>query len=75
MELDSVELLAKLCLTLLAPLIIGKLLRSHERVAGWVKDRKTELGLLSNGALITIVWIKISVSADKLYVIDARSDC
>jgi len=66
-ELDSMQLLTKLMLTLLVPLIVGKLLQLVPGVADWVKKWKKQLGLLNNGSLICIVWIKISQSSDKLY--------
>lgn len=60
-NLDAVELLVKLLITILLPLIIGKaLLEFVPAVQRFVKEHKTLMKLLNNGSLVSIVWQSIS---------------
>jgi len=65
-SIDPLPLLMKLCATILVPLVIGKSIReSSEAIQGFVKTHKVKLGLLNNGCLIIVAWMKLSQSADK----------
>ena len=60
-SLDPVSLLVKLVMTILVPLIIGKILReSSQWIRNQVTKHKVALGLLNNGSLICIVWQTLS---------------
>ena len=60
-QLDAVSLLVKLVITVLVPLLLGKLAREVvPKAQPWVKRHKTALSLLSNGSLICTVWQTIS---------------
>jgi solute carrier family 10 (sodium/bile acid cotransporter), member 7 len=63
-QLSAVDLLYKLCLSILVPLAAGKLLRPHVRI--WVDSHRGLIGLISNIALISIPWMKFSQSSDRL---------
>lgn len=62
-SLDPVDMLIKLVLTILVPLLIGKALRE---AFAWVRTQvdkhKVALGLLNNGSLICIVWQTLSAA-------------
>jgi len=65
-SIDPAPLLLKLVCTILVPLCIGKLVQeSSETVRFFVKGHKVQLGLMNNGSLILIAWMKLSLSADK----------
>lgn len=60
-NLDAVALLTKLVITILVPLVIGKvLLELIPAVQRFVKEHKTLMKLLNNGSLVSIVWQSIS---------------
>eukprot|EP00903_Cladosiphon_okamuranus_P008764 g8396.t1 len=66
-KIDAVELLVKLIITVLVPLVIGKVIR--ETVAGakpWVKRFKVRLSLTSSAMLIMVVWQTLSRAQDNL---------
>lgn len=66
-RLDAVDLLTRLLLTVLMPLVVGKAIRAlHESIRQWVKRNKTYLGLTSNAALALIVWMNLSASRENL---------
>lgn len=62
-NLKSADMLIKLVMTILVPLIIGKILRE---ISSWVRDMvnkyKTALGLINNSSLICIVWQTLSAA-------------
>lgn len=64
--LDPVELLWKLTLTILLPLLIGKALRYFTRVVAFVKAWKLQLKFVSSGLLIMVPWMSISAAAGLL---------
>jgi len=63
-ELSAADLLAKLCLSILLPLAVGKYLRRF--VAGWVNAHRARLSFSSNVALISVPWMKFSQSSERL---------
>lgn len=63
-ELSAVDLLLKLCYSILLPLAVGRYLQRF--VAAWAQRHRTHLVLVSNAALITIPWMKFSESAERL---------
>jgi sodium/bile acid cotransporter 7 len=63
-ELSARDLLLKLCLSILLPLVAGKLLRHFVR--DWVDRNRSRIGLVSNLALISVPWMKFSQSSDRL---------
>lgn len=65
-SLDPLDLLWKLCLSILLPLIIGKLLRHFPRVVSTVSGHKASLRYISAVLLISVPWLIISKSSDKL---------
>ena len=66
-EIDAADLLMKMALTILVPLIVGKVIReSSQTVQELVKAHKVALGLISNANLIYIVWQNLSTSRDTL---------
>ena len=66
-EIDAADLLMKMALTVLVPLIVGKAIReSSQRIQEFVKAHKVALGLISNANLICIVWQNLSTSRDTL---------
>jgi sodium/bile acid cotransporter 7 len=70
-KLDPLDLLWKLLLTILLPLLIGKSLRYFARVQSFVKAHKMKLKLFSSALLILVPWISISANADLLASVDA----
>jgi sodium/bile acid cotransporter 7 len=64
--LNPLDLLWKLALTILLPLLVGKSLRYFTRVCDFVKKHKMKLKLLSSALLISVPWITMSVSSAKL---------
>ncbi|MDP7741326.1 MAG: bile acid:sodium symporter [Lentisphaeria bacterium] len=68
-ELSATNLLFKLCLVVLVPLMVGKALRS--RCSGWVDSRRGTLSMISNLALILIPWMEFSYSGKRLMGLDA----
>ena len=63
-ELSGVDLLVKLCLTILVPLAAGRYLRRF--LASWADRNKSRLTLVRNAALISIPWMKFSESSARL---------
>lgn len=56
-NVDPADLLVKLVITILVPLLVGKALRElFPAVRRFVTAHKVGLGLLNNGSLICIVW-------------------
>jgi solute carrier family 10 (sodium/bile acid cotransporter), member 7 len=61
--INAADLLVKLAVTILAPLIAGKILRElFAPIRRFVAAHKVGLGLLNNGSLIFIVWQTLSSS-------------
>ena len=62
-NLKPADMLIKLVMTILLPLLIGKALRE---ISSWIRNMvtkyKTALGLLNNGSLICIVWQTLSAA-------------
>ena len=72
--IDAMPLLANLMLTLLLPLIIGKCVRElSPTVRSRVKQHKTFLSTFSSICLITVPWMKLSMSQATLVALDAGS--
>lgn len=63
-SLSAQSLLVKLCLTILLPLVVGRLLRV--RLGSWADAHRPTLTLVSNLALISVPWMKFSQSSDRL---------
>jgi sodium/bile acid cotransporter 7 len=63
-ELSGGQLLLDLCLSILLPLALGRLLQSF--LAGWIGRHRAHITMASNLALISIPWMKFSQSAEKL---------
>lgn len=63
-ELSAWDLLLKLCLSILLPLLVGRWLRQY--LAGWVDANRSTITSFSNLALISIPWMKFSESSDRL---------
>lgn len=62
-HIDPASLLVKLVVTILAPLAVGKAVRSlWAAAAAFVGRHKLALSLLSNGSLICIVWQTLSAA-------------
>ena len=65
--IDAANLLIKLCITILAPLVLGKLVRDLVRpVEAAMKVHKKKMSMLNNGCLATVVWLTISRSASAI---------
>lgn len=68
-SIDAVKLLLQLLLTILVPLVIGKLLQDFcEPVRTFVRAHKTTFSLISNGSLVFIVWQTISRAQVRHYL-------
>lgn len=66
-SLDPENLLIKLVMTILVPLIVGKILReSSTWVRKQVANHKVALGLLNNSSLICIVWQTLSSAQEEV---------
>ena len=63
-ELSAADLLRKLCLMILVPLVLGKGLR--RLVEEWADRRRAGLTMFSSAALITVPWMKFSESSETL---------
>jgi solute carrier family 10 (sodium/bile acid cotransporter), member 7 len=63
-ELSAGDLLVKLSLSILLPLVVGKLLR--RRLGCWADAHGEGLGLVSNMALATVPWLTFSNSSQRL---------
>ena len=63
-ELSGGGLLIDLCLSILLPLSIGRLLQQF--LGGWIGRHRAQITMVSNLALISIPWMKFSQSADRL---------
>ena len=72
--IDAMPLLVNLMLTLLLPLVIGKCVRElSPTVRSRVKQHKTFLSTFSSLCLITVPWMKLSISQATLVALDAGS--
>jgi sodium/bile acid cotransporter 7 len=65
-EIDPIELLWKLALSILLPLLAGKALRRFKRVENFTKSNKLRLKLFSSFLLIAVPWMSISAASDLL---------
>ncbi len=63
-ELSGGELFMDLCLSILLPLALGRLLQPF--LAEWIGRNRARITMASNLALISIPWMKFSQSADRL---------
>lgn len=70
-ELSAGDLFAKLCLSILLPLGIGKYLRRF--AVDWLDAQRARLSLASNAALISIPWMKFSESSGQLAEVEPVS--
>ena len=70
-ELSAGDLFAKLCLSMLLPLGIGKYLRRF--AVAWIDAQRARLSLASNAALISIPWMKFSESSGQLAEVEPVS--
>lgn len=68
-DLSAQGLLVKLCLTILVPLMAGRLLRL--RLGDWADARRSSITVVSNLALISVPWMKFSQSSDRLAAVAA----
>ncbi|CAK0786867.1 hypothetical protein CVIRNUC_010081 [Coccomyxa viridis] len=67
-HLDSAGLLINLVVTVLAPSIVGKVIRELIPPVGkWVSSNRVTMGLLNNGTLIIIVWIQLCSAHRKIF--------
>ena len=60
-ELDVVAMITKLVMIVLAPLLVGKCVRSLPGVADWVGAHKWALKVVSVYALVALPWMKVSI--------------
>jgi len=67
-QIDPLDLLWKLALSILLPLLIGKSLQYFTKVNQFVKKYKLKLKLLSSALLILIPWISISTATPLLKI-------
>eukprot|EP01023_Acetabularia_acetabulum_P047811 TRINITY_DN5041_c0_g1_i1.p1 TRINITY_DN5041_c0_g1~~TRINITY_DN5041_c0_g1_i1.p1 ORF type:complete len:380 (-),score=40.07 TRINITY_DN5041_c0_g1_i1:102-1241(-) len=66
-SVDAVALLIKLFLTILMPLVVGKIVRhSSEKILTFGKAHKVELSMINNGSLVMVVWQTISQSQESI---------
>ncbi len=63
-ELSALDLLAKLCLTILLPLSAGRYLRRFAEE--WIDRHRAHIAATSNLALISVPWMKFSESSQAL---------
>ena len=70
-ELSAGDLFAKLCLSILLPLGVGKYLRRF--AVDWINAQRSRLTLASNAALISIPWMKFSESSGQLAQVEPMS--
>lgn len=70
-ELSAWDMLVKLCLSILLPLMVGRWLRRH--LADWVDANRPRITSFSNLALISIPWMKFSESSDRLAAVAASN--
>eukprot|EP01023_Acetabularia_acetabulum_P051206 TRINITY_DN5638_c0_g2_i1.p1 TRINITY_DN5638_c0_g2~~TRINITY_DN5638_c0_g2_i1.p1 ORF type:complete len:464 (-),score=27.79 TRINITY_DN5638_c0_g2_i1:1085-2371(-) len=74
LQIDALQLLESLLLTILLPLILGKIVRHcNKSIMNFGKARKTELSLINNGSLVLIVWQTISESQQTVMSTDLVS--
>ena len=66
-SLSAQSLLMKLCLTILVPLVAGRLLRI--RLGPWADANRPRITIISNLALISVPWMKFSQSSQRLATI------
>ncbi|CAN0218663.1 unnamed protein product [Discosporangium mesarthrocarpum] len=66
-SIDAVQLLVKLIINVLVPLVVGKLIREYvSGVKPWVKRFKVQLSLTSSTMLIMIVWQTLSRAQESI---------
>lgn len=66
-DLSPLPLLGTLSVTILLPLLCGKVARDTSKtVSGWVKKHKVKLSLLQQFCVVFIAWMKLSDSAQLL---------
>lgn len=66
-SIDAIQLLLKLLLSILTPLVLGKgVMESSSRIQKSVMKSRKVLGLVKNGACVTIVWLSLSRSREEL---------
>ena len=70
-ELSAMDLLGKLCLSILLPLAAGRWLRRP--LGSWADANRARITALSNLALISIPWMKFSESSDRLVAVAPAS--
>ena len=71
-ELDVVAMITKLVMIVLAPLLVGKCVRSLPGVADWVGAHKWALKVVSVYALVALPWMKVSIMCS-IYSICTRA--
>ena len=70
-SIDPVPMIVKLLLSILLPLILGKIVRESSNVVrAFVTKRGTELKLFSSFCLIMVPWMKVSSASDAMSEID-----
>ena len=67
-ELSAVDLLLKLCLSILLPLSLGRFCRKYGEY--WLDEHRSQLVIISNLALISVPWMKFSQSSERLAEVD-----
>ncbi len=70
-QLSAWDLLVKLCLSILLPLMVGRWLRRH--IGEWADGNRPRITMFSNLALICIPWMKFSESSDRLAAVALSS--
>ncbi|MFH1571390.1 MAG: bile acid:sodium symporter [Gemmatimonadota bacterium] len=70
-ELSALDLLGKLCLSILLPLSVGWYLQRF--VAEWIARHRARITMTSNLALISVPWMKFSESSERLGQIAATN--
>jgi len=66
-KIDAIALFAKLGVTILGPLVLGKVFRElYAPVEGFTARNKVTLSLTNNSCLLIMVWLSMSNSASKL---------
>ena len=67
-ELSAGDLLLKLCVSILLPLLAGRFCQKFGDV--WLDAHRSQLALISNLALISVPWMKFSQSSERLVELD-----
>ena len=64
MRFNTATLVAKLCVTILVPSVLGAAVRRLSAdAAAWVKAHRTFLSLFSTGNLVCVIWQTLSTAA------------